>query len=39
MDVSPIAKVYAKLIQKGIKTLEEVPENIRAEVEACLAQA
>lgn len=29
-----IARVYAELIKKGLKTLEEVPETIRAEVEA-----
>ena len=32
--------VYADLIRKGKKTIEEVPEKIRAEVEALLnAQA
>ena len=35
-----MAKVYADLIRKGKKTIEEVPEKIRAEVEALLnAQA
>ena len=35
-----IAKTYADLIRKGKKTIEEVPEKIRAEVEALLnAQA
>lgn len=33
-----MAKVYADLIRKGIKTLEDVPENLRAEVEAILAE-
>lgn len=32
-----IAKVYADLIRKGKKTIEEVPENLREEVEAILA--
>lgn len=31
-----MAKVYADLIRKGIKTLEDVPEKIRAEVQAIL---
>lgn len=31
-----MAKIYAKLIKKGLKTLEEVPEKIRAEVEKLL---
>lgn len=31
-----IAKTYADLIRKGKKTIEEVPEKIRAEVEALL---
>ena len=29
-----MARVYAALIRKGLKTIEEVPEGIRAEVEA-----
>lgn len=29
-------QVYADLIQKGKKTIEEVPEKLRAEVEAIL---
>ena len=37
---SYMAIVYADLIRKGKKTIEEVPEKIRAEVEALLnAQA
>lgn len=37
---SYIVTVYADLIRKGKKTIEEVPEKIRAEVEALLnAQA
>jgi hypothetical protein len=31
-----MANVYANLIRKGIKTIEDVPENLRAEVEAIL---
>lgn len=31
-----MAKVYADLIRKGKKTIEEVPEKLRAEVEALL---
>ncbi|MGW8381294.1 CD1375 family protein [Streptococcus parasuis] len=31
-----MAKVYASLILKGLKTIDEVPEKIRAEVEAIL---
>jgi hypothetical protein len=31
-----MAKVYAALIRKGLKTIEEVPEKIRAEVQAVL---
>lgn len=33
-----MAKVYATLVKKGVKTIEQVPENIRAEVEALLAE-
>lgn len=32
-----MAQVYASLIRKGLKTLEDVPESKRAEVEALLA--
>lgn len=31
-----MARVYAALIRKGLKTIEDVPEGIRAEVEALL---
>lgn len=34
-----MAKVYASLIQKGLKTLEQVPAALRAEVEALLTEA
>ena len=33
-----MAKVYADLVRKGIKTIDEVPESLRAEVEAILAE-
>lgn len=33
-----MAKVYADLIRKGIKTIDDVPENLRADVEAILAE-
>jgi hypothetical protein len=28
-----MAQIYANLIRKGIKTISEVPQNIKAEVE------
>lgn len=31
-----MAKIYAALIRKGIKTLDDVPENLREEVEKLL---
>lgn len=31
-----MAKVYADLIKKGLKTIDDVPERIRAEVQAIL---
>lgn len=31
-----MANVYANLIRKGLKTIDDVPENLRAEVEAVL---
>ena len=31
-----MAKIYAELIKKGVKTLEEVPEKIIAEVKKLL---
>lgn len=31
-----MAKIYANLIKKGLKTLEDVRETLRAEVEALL---
>ena len=34
---SAMVKVYVNLVKRGLKTLEEVPERLRAEVEAELA--
>ncbi|WP_278320744.1 CD1375 family protein [Clostridium sp. chh4-2] len=31
-----MAKIYADLIRKGFKTIEQVPERIRSEVKALL---
>lgn len=31
-------KIYVSLIRKGFKTLEDVPERIRAEVEQALKE-
>lgn len=33
-----MAKIYANLIRKGLKTIDDVPERIRAEVEALLGE-
>ena len=33
-----MARVYAELIRKGLKTIDDVPARIRAEVEALLAE-
>lgn len=33
-----MAKIYANLIKKGKKTIDDVPERIRAEVEALLEE-
>ena len=33
-----MAQVYADLIRKGKKTIEDVPQKLRAEVEAILAE-
>lgn len=33
-----MAQVYANLIRKGLKPIEQVPERLRAEVEAILAE-
>lgn len=33
-----MAKVYAELIRKGLKTIEDVPETIRDDVRALLVE-
>ena len=33
-----MAKVYADLIRKGLKPIDDVPKNLRAEVEALLME-
>jgi len=33
-----MAKVYADLIRKGLKTIDDVPDRLKAEVEAILSQ-
>lgn len=33
-----MAKIYANLIKKGLKTIDDVPEAIRADVEKLLEQ-
>lgn len=33
-----MARVYADLIPKGVKTIDDVPAHLRAEVEALLAE-
>lgn len=32
-----MAKIYANLVKKGLKTINDVPENLRAQVEALLS--
>lgn len=33
-----MAKIYADLIKKGLKTIDDVPEMLRAEVERILGE-
>lgn len=33
-----MAQIYANLIRKALKTIEQVPPKLRAEVEAILAE-
>ena len=33
-----MAQIYANLIRKGLKTIEQVPAKLRTEVEAILAE-
>ncbi|MEC1637328.1 CD1375 family protein [Schinkia azotoformans] len=32
-----MAQIYVNLIKKGLKTLDEVPQNLKSEVESILA--
>lgn len=34
-----MAKIYADLIRKGVKTLEEVPQGLREEVKRILEES
>lgn len=33
-----MAKIYASLIKKGLKTIEDVPEQIREQVEVLISE-
>lgn len=33
-----MAKIYAELIRKGLKTIDDVPEILRAQVQKLLAE-
>ena len=33
-----MAKIYAALVRKGLKTIEDVPENLREQVKALLGE-
>ncbi len=33
-----MAKVYASLVRKGVKSIEEVPKQLKKQVQAILAQ-
>lgn len=33
-----MAKIYAELIKKGLKTIEDIPAHLRADVEELLAE-
>lgn len=33
-----MAKIYAALIRKGLKTIKDVPENLREQVKALLGE-
>lgn len=34
-----MAKIYAALIRKGLKTIEDVPENLREQVKVLLGKS
>lgn len=36
MAIHPMSKIYAQLIKKGLKTIDDVPEELREEVEELL---
>ena len=38
MSISPIGMIYAKLIKKGLKTIEQVPAHLQAEVKYVLKE-
>ena len=38
MSVSPMSMIYAKLIKKGLKTIEQVPTNLQVEVKYVLKE-
>jgi hypothetical protein len=38
LEVKEMAKIYAELIRKGLKTIDDVPEKIKGEVKQVLAE-
>jgi hypothetical protein len=38
MSISPMSMIYAKLIKKGLKTIEQVPTNLQVEVKYILKE-
>lgn len=38
MEIKEMAKIYAELIRKGLKTIDDVPEKIKDQVKQVLAQ-
>jgi hypothetical protein len=38
MSISPMSMIYAKLIKKGLKTIEQVPTNLQVEVKYVLKE-
>jgi hypothetical protein len=38
MSISPMSMIYAKLIKKGLKTIEQVPANLQVEVKYVLKE-
>lgn len=37
--MNAMVPIYARLVQRGLKKLSDVPENIRVEVEALLSES